>query len=221
MLRLTVFAGLGALAVGCASVSTLQGAHTLGPGQLEAAVEPSMLFAAEGQDPQAGAATSASIRYGVGQKVDVFGRFGVGGTQLGTKLMLTPPQGRWALAVAPSLGMGLPMAVGSDAPIDSVWLADMPLLLGAPVHEGELVLGAKASFGMLLGTAEISGDPFEPFALAGGLIGFRSSASQGFSMMPELTVLVPLMGQEGANLGTEIPSRGVIVAFGIGFALGS
>lgn len=220
MTRLTVLAAALVVGTGCASVATLQSAHTLGTGELQAAVEPSMLVAPDLRDLNSAALTSASIRYGVGDRVDAFGRFSVGSTTLGTKLMLTPPTGRWALALAPSLGMGLPMVLGQDVPIDTVWMADLPLLIGVPVNEGELVLGAKGSLGLLVGTEQLTGDPSEHFALAGGLIGFAPPSRGSVGLMPEVSVLVPVLGEETASLGTDIPRQGAIVSFGVGLMLG-
>lgn len=220
MKRMWAIAATWVLGVGCASVSTLQGAHTVGKGELRAAVEPQMLVAPDLRDLNSGAVTTASIKYGLGDKVDAFGRFGMGSTQIGTKLMLTPPQGRWAVAVAPSLAMGLPMALGTDAGVDSAWLADLPLLLDIPVNDGALVLGGKASYGLLVGTEQIAGTATTPFALAGGLVGFHAPSRGGIAVNPEVTVLVPVLGAERASLGTDIPKQGAIVALGFGLELG-
>ena len=215
MTRLFGLAAVVGLATACATASTMQTASTLGQGKLQAAVEPSVSYAADGTEVASGAVTSLGIRYGITNGLDIGGRFGSAGTEVHTKLSFTRYESRVHLSIAPSFAAGLGFGNGNGGAIKG----DVPLLLGLPVGDAELILGARVAEVMVVQHPDV-GDDTVWLPYVGGVLGAKLPKSGAVTPLPELAVMWPMTDSPWETHLTPIP-RGPIVSFGVGILLGS
>lgn len=173
---------------GCASLSSVQSADTLGAGRVQVALEPKVQAAGRLR-PARGAAyphLDVAVRWGVTERVDVGFRVGQSLLELQAKLLLTTPGAPGPLvSVAPSVGGFLLVGDGWAGP--ALTLA-VPLLVGLPVGGGELVLGPRLQQWLAVG-------PQGPAWLAGpGLsLGYLARLTPELALLPEVAVVAPLV----------------------------
>lgn len=182
---------------GCASLSSVQTASTLGRGHFQLGVEPGVRLQSALADPtRSGSATwvaphvDVAARYGVTDRLDVGVRGGTSLVELQGKYLLTSPENsRHALAFAPTLGGWSSSAGGLTVHTARLQL---PLLWGLKVDGGsEFVLGPRLDSRAALGTTP----PFDGavWALrAGGSVGFAWRATRLLRLLPELGFLAPI-----------------------------
>lgn len=215
MTRLFGLAALVGLATACATASTMQTASTVGAGKLQAAVEPSVSYAANGTEMASGAVTSLGIRYGLTNAIDIGGRFGAAGTELHTKIAFTKHDSPVQLSIAPSVAAGLGFGNGNGGAVKG----DIPLLLGLPIGAAELVIGGRAAEVMVVQHPDI-GDDTVWLPYVGGVLGAKLPPTGKVTPFPEVAVLWPMTDKPWQTHLTPIP-RGPILSFGVGILLGS
>lgn len=184
---------------GCASISNLQMADTLGRGNFQFGIEPGVLGA---QSLRPGAAASesgyfphvdVSARYGVSEGVDVGVRAGLSFIELQGKFLFTRPgDPHLAVSLAPTVG-GLVLGGGGSAA--GIINIGVPVLVGIKTAGGsELVLGPRLQNLVAFGTVG-SGTGGAIYGLAaGGSVGFAWRITDNFGLMPEASVVLPVLG---------------------------
>jgi hypothetical protein len=215
---------LGVAGTGCVSVSHVQTADTLGAGKFQFAIEPGVGGAAVISD-EAGASiyyphVDLAARYGITDRVDLGVRFGSSLLELQSKFLLSDPRNPdIAMSLAPSV-MGV--FLGSDEDPDAVSYMNLsvPFLVGFKTSGGsELVLGPRIS-----GTRLTLGDEGAINILsAGASLGYALRVTEGFRLMPEVGVSVPLVGNVSSRSDSEVAAGfgGGFVQVKLGFLFGS
>lgn len=200
----TFFVGLvGALTLlssGCASLSNLQTADTLGRGNFQVGVETGTLSAASTVAPVSVANgnpsflphVDVSARFGVSEGVDLGLRAGLSFLELQGKFLFTKPGDQHlAVSLAPTAGgLLLPGTGGAGSPVVGLLNIALPVLIGIKTSGGsELVLGPRLqNLVLLAGTSTVYG------LGAGGSVGFAIRFTENFGLMPEASIVVPLVG---------------------------
>jgi hypothetical protein len=198
-----------ALAVlfGCASASGLQRAETIGKGHTQfGGAMSGQLYAA--RDGRVGwPYVEAFFRYGAGDRVDLSAALSPISLRGSVKVMVWRAD-RLIVSVAPEAGGG---AFGANNEGGDVSAA-FPVLVGVPVGDNELVLGARVAWAAWQPAAGYDGTA----AGMGASVGF-SYRLGGAQLLPELSLLVPLSPLE-LKLGDRVlTGRGAFLQFG--FAL--
>lgn len=227
-MKLRVFASAASLGcvlgTGCVSVSHVQTADTLGAGKFQFALEPGVGGAAVISDENGSGGlyyphVDLAARYGVTDRVDLGVRFGSSLVELQSKFLLTSPDDvDKAISLAPSV-MGV--FLGSDEDPDAVSYMNLtlPVLVGFKTSGGsELVLGPR-----ITGTRLSAGDESVNILSAGASVGYALRVTEGFRLMPEVGVSVPLLGEVDFGGDSEVASGfgGGFVQFKLGFLFGS
>jgi hypothetical protein len=208
---------------GCGVHSGVTTAHTVGKGAFQGAIEPGAVIAAGGGASGAAPTLNFAFRYGVSDKVDFGVRLGTTTYELFTKVMLTEPD--------PSA------VVASVAPHATVWALaiggagfgffdlKVPVLIGVPVGESQLVLAPKARvFGALAGGSGASAQA--TLLMLGGGVGFSGKVGEKFRIHPEVTADIPVAAIAGASAGgtgtagAAVTTGGVLVGVNLGFLIG-
>jgi len=211
------------LATGCISFSSVQKADTLGPGKVQAAVEPGLWGGASPQGVEALPHVDATVRVGVTDRLDLGVRAGSSALELGAKVLLTEPgDPRLAVSLAPGLGGvfldGRGVTPGSPGigPAGVVSL-DAPLLVGLKLAGGsELVLGPR-----VLTLLFFSDGPLAAALGVGGSVGFSWQVTEGFALLPEVAALAPVVGRTVAGRILQgLNASGVFVSFKLGLVFG-
>lgn len=217
--RATAVAVAGATAVllaaagthGCATLGTLQTANTLGAGNFQMGLEPAFEMGVGTPQPIYVPRFDLALRYGVADRVDLAGRIGSTGLELGAKFQLTDPADKGlVLSLAPSVAGGaVPIP---DNPIGVVYVT-LPLLLGVGVGHGhQLVFAGKVANWMLLGDIGLSSLVLDELVV-GGSVGFVLKLHEKFRLMPEVSVMRPVWVSEDLG-GTSMMGS---AAFGNAF----
>lgn len=188
--------GMAVMVCGCASITAVQTADTVGRGNLQWGIEMGL----QGTTPRDGEQGSAwpridvGARYGVTERVDVSARFGQSVLELGVKALLTPvDHPRLAFSAGATAG-GLVMLDNSTNTQFGALSAAIPLLLGVKLGAHQLVVGARAQY---LGAMVLV--PTHSL-LVGGSLGFALRVSPNFIMMPEVGVTMPVLPRVPTNL---------------------
>ncbi|TQF15345.1 hypothetical protein FJV41_13910 [Myxococcus llanfairpwllgwyngyllgogerychwyrndrobwllllantysiliogogogochensis] len=216
--------GLGG--TGCVSVSHVQTADTLGAGKFQIAIEPGVGGAAViGESGAAGVYyphIDLAARFGVTERLDLGVRFGSSLAELQSKFLLTTPDDpNLAISLAPSV-MGV-FVGNDDAAVGSYVNLAVPLLVGFKTAGGsELVLGPRVS-----ATRIAAGSSTENAAVnllsVGASVGYALRVTEGFRLMPEVGISVPIVGEfnttdSSSELGAGF--EGGFVQFKLGFLFG-
>jgi hypothetical protein len=217
-----------AFGTGCVSVSQVQTADTLGSGKFQFGIEPGVGGAAVISDDVGGGSiyyphVDLSARYGVSDSVDLGVRFGSSLVELQSKFLLTDPRdpGK-AISLAPSVS-GVFLGSGdSDSSISYVNVA-LPLLVGFKTSGGsEFVLGPRVTGTRLSGSA-LEDNAAVNILSVGASVGYALRVTEGFRLMPEVGVSVPVLGEVNTSQSdSEVASGfgGGFVQFKLGFLFG-
>lgn len=193
-----------ALLAGCASISNLQTADTLGQGNFQVGVESGVLAAATSTEPLGVNQNPAwlphidvSARFGVGDGVDLGLRAGLSFLELQGKFLFTKPGAPGvAVSFAPTVG-GLLLSGGSttgSSGLVGLLNIGLPVLIGFKTSGGsEFVLGPRLQNLVLLAGTSASGGTVYGLG-AGGSLGFAWRITDNFGLMPEASIVVPLLG---------------------------
>jgi len=223
------FVAVAVLAVvvgtGCVSTSHVQTADTLGQGKFQFAMEPGVggtaVFSDEGSGGVVYPHVDLALRYGVTDNLDLGVRFGSSLVELQSKILLTSPRDpAKAISLAPSV-MGFFFGSG-DGSVNYINLA-LPVLIGFKTDGGsEFVLGPR-----LVGTNISTGSGGESASVnvlsVGGSVGYALRVSEGFRLMPEIGVSIPVVGEVNTSQSdSEVLSGfgGGFVQFKLGFLFG-
>jgi hypothetical protein len=210
---------------GCVSTSHVQTADTLGQGKFQFAMEPGVGGTAVFSD--AGGASvyyphvDLALRYGVTDTVDLGVRFGSSLVELQSKILLTSTQDTSkAISIAPSV-MGFFFGSG-DSSVNYVNLA-VPVLIGFKTAGGsEFVLGPRI-VGTNISGGGGGGDASFTVLSLGASVGYALRVSEGFRLLPEVAVAVPVVGAvDSSSTDSEVLSGfgGGFLQFKLGFLFG-
>ena len=170
---------------GCFQYGSVQTAATNGQGRFEGGLEPGIRTVLEKDDMAQVSNVTASLRYGVHDRVDVGLRLGQNAYDIHGKVMFTPAESPVLVSFAPAFFID---QYGNYA-------INAPALVGLRLKQHELTLGPRILLGadpVSLGLAN-----GEKFAF-GSSIGFAARLTQNFKLLPELTVIA---GPEGSVSG--------------------
>ncbi len=186
-------------ASGCASISSVQTADTLGRGNWQVAVESGAQRSASVYLPVY-PHFDAAFRYGLAERVDVGARLGYSGLELHGKFLLTRPgDERFAVSLAPLTGGA---TIPGSGPVVVIAHTALPLLVGFKQRGGhELVLGARVQ-----GRVAIA--PANAAIFEGGVsVGYSIRLGERFGLFPELAAMLPIVQTADASalLGTPDP----------------
>jgi hypothetical protein len=216
-------AGLLVLLSGCISFSSVQRADTLGPGRVQASVEPGLWGAATTKGAVAVPHVDAMVRVGVTERLDLGLRAGSSLLQLQAKVLLTEPGDPWlAVSLVPALGGSLLDSAGQTGtglgagPAGALSL-DLPVLIGFKVLEdSEVVLGPRA-----LTLVLFPDGPVQAALALGGSLGFSWQITSGFALMPEVSVVTPVTGRAAAGrIFQGLDASGVFASLKLGVTFG-
>lgn len=206
---------------GCASISNVQMADTLGRGGFQVGIEPGV-WAATSTNPATSTSTSnaawlphvdVSARFGVSEGVDLGLRAGMSFLELQTKFLFTKPGDRHlAVSLAPTIG-GFVLGGSSttSSSLGGILNVGLPVLIGIKTSNGsEFVIGPRLQSLILFAGTSAGGAVFG--LGAGTSVGFAWRISDNFGLMPEASVVVPLVGAAafssqvttGSALGTGL-----------------
>lgn len=214
MTRIALLPVLG----GCATLGTFQNAETLGKGNWEVGVEPSLAGLADGLDTEPFPAVAVSGRIGVGDRVDLGGRVGSGGVELTGKFGLTHREARVPVSVGLSAAG---MSVGYAGDTVTALTAQVPLLVGVRMGAHELVLGPKLHLFHM--GASYAGSS-EALWSVGGSAGFSARVGPTVKLVPELAFAVPVLNVSSGEDDTDYALRKdppIVLQVGMGFLFGN
>ncbi|MCC6335877.1 MAG: hypothetical protein IT380_18040 [Myxococcales bacterium] len=217
---------------GCASISNVQTADTLGKGNIQVGIEPGLWGAAG----QGGAAflphVDASVRYGVAERVDLGVRGGSSFLEFQSKFLLTTPgDPNFALSIAPTIGGVILFGVGSTSGGSAsggggILNIGLPVLFGIKTSGGsEFVIGPRVQNLVFFGGSGVntsSGSGSGYLLGLGGSLGFFWRIADNFGLLPEVSAVYPVLGAasnvagglQGAGAG------GALMQFKLGVIIG-
>ena len=215
-LRMAVAAlSLGLLGSGCASISQVQTADTLGAGKFQVGLEPGVRYVSASATSSDGTTTASAsgyipqfdvaLRYGVTDHLDLGARLGTSLVELQGKYLFTDPANpTLAVSLAPALSGITAGAGGASGGYVSLGL---PVLIGFKTSGGsEFVLGPRLDGVRVFGSSD-DGTSASYNTLSGGAsVGYALRVSEGFRLMPEVAVSVPLLGAATATSGGSTDS---------------
>jgi len=226
---------LGVLGTGCVSVSHVQTADTLGQGRFQFAIEPGVggaaVLAGDSDEGLEGESDTdalyyphldLALRFGVTDRVDLGVRFGSSLAELQSKFLLTHPDNpHLAVSLAPSL-MGV--FLGDDSDVGSYVNVALPVLVGFKTPGGsELVLGPRVSATRISGSSATESVAVNLVSV-GASVGYALRVTNGFRLMPEVGVSVPVIGEfNSTDSDSEVGAGfgGGFVQFKLGFLFGA
>ncbi|MBN1204133.1 MAG: hypothetical protein JXB05_04320 [Myxococcaceae bacterium] len=223
MSRIALAAVMSLLATGCASISHVQTADTLGQGNFQFALEPGAMGVASlaDQDAKPIPHVDLAMRYGVTDRLDLGVRVGSSMVELQGKVLLTAPDDPdMAVSLAPSvMSMLLRLAGLDDLTYTNLAL---PVLVGFKMDGGsELVLGPRVTLTRFTTSAE---DGSANIISAGGSLGYALRVAEGLRVMPEVGILFPLVGvADTSSTGSTVSAgfNGGFVQFKLGLLFGA
>lgn len=210
-MRARIVVLLAALSAGCASLSNVQTADTLGRGGVQVGIEPGVLGATTSSSNVGSNAyiphVDVSARFGVSPGVDVGFRAGLSFLELQGKFLFTRPGARpLVVSFAPTIGgLVLPANFLSDNPQGFALLnIGLPVLIGYKFKGGsELILGPRLQNLVVLASAQ--GSATQGYGLGvGASVGFALRFGDHFALLPEAAVVAPVYG--GAAFSTQFSS---------------
>jgi hypothetical protein len=222
--RLALAVAALALASGCVSIGGVQTADTLGKGNFQFAVEPGVWGAAaiaEDVDGFLLPHVDFTARYGVSDTVDIGARFGSSLLELQSKFLLTDPSDTGkAISLAPSVAG---IFVGAGEGVGGYANVQIPLLIGLKTSGGsEFVLGPRIADSIFFGSGG-DGGGIANILSVGASIGYAARVGEGFRIMPEVALLVPVVGTVSANGESDAAAgfTGGLLQFKVGLLFGA
>jgi len=229
-----VLAGLGLVAAGCASIGAAQTANTMGKGGLQLGVD----AAAESVDVNANAKCGGTdprcnltfpridvaVRYGVTDQIDLGAKVGSSLVELDSKFQLTSPANQgFVLSLAPSIG-GFVTKPKDATIVSGVMGAKLHLLMGIGLGPHQLVIGPELVDLLLEGAG--SDNHLHNILMVGTSLGCAFKLTDGFRIMPEIGLLIPLSPKPANfviedNFSGYLSSAGLVWQAGLAFLFGS
>lgn len=220
-----VVAALASLALslsGCASISNVQTADTLGKGNIQAGIEPGVWGVASGSGTAIVPHVDAAVRYGVADSVDIGVRAGSSFLELQGKFLFTRAgDPNIAVSLAPTLGGFIVAGGGAGGGVLNI---GVPVLIGIKTSGGsEFVIGPRVQTLVILG-ASSSGSATAALFGVGGSLGFAWRISDNFGLMPEFAAVYPVAGGAAASgIGSAfqgLNAGGAFIQFKLGILIG-
>jgi len=203
---------------GCATANSYQTASTIGDGNFQFVVEPSLLGFTVDEGTGSTGIVDISGRFGVSDNMEIGGRLGSSGVELMSKYQFTEPGSDGPIvSIAPSIGGFAAGIGGTGAGLLNV---EIPVLIGLPVGESsELVLGPKIVDTYLLATVEgVSANA--NILWVGSTIGYAAQVGERFKLLPEVGVIYPVYGSASASDGSETASESGSIGGGVSWQAG-
>lgn len=222
---LVVAAALGV--TGCASLSNVQTADTLGKGNIQVGIEPGLWGGAGSGGTTFLPHVDASIRYGVAERVDIGVRAGSSFLELQSKFLVTTPgDPNIAVSIAPTVGglvgVGSTSTSGGSAGLLNI---GVPVLIGIKTSGGsEFVIGPRMQNIIFFGGG--SGGSGSVYLMGlGGSLGFFWRIADNFGLLPEVAAVYPVVGAAAASgagsTGLQgLSANGVLMQFKLGVIIG-
>ena len=218
--RLVIFSLLGA---GCASMSNVQTADTLGKGNFQAAIEPGLWGGASTAGVAAIPHVDASVRFGVSDRVDLGVRAGSSFLEFQSKFMFTDPANPLlAGSIAPTLG-GIFASSSAQSSTGSsnaqgIFNLGVPVLVGFKLHGGhQIILGPRVQTLFVFGAGQSS-----VILGLGSSVGFAWRLTDNFILLPEVSAVYPVVGGDSTStiFRDLIAGGGTFVQFKLGILFG-
>jgi hypothetical protein len=215
---------------GCASLNAAQTANTLGRGGLQLGLEPAVegFSGNNGEGLAIVPRVDLAVRYGLTDNIDIGGKLGSSLFEINAKFQVTDPNNKaLVVSLAPSLGG---FVFGSSGDTVGSFTIKLPLLIGFGFGDGNQFVFGPNIQNILV---EESGGNCNPgngcHGVVGDVIGLGASVgaafkvSDGFRLMPEVGIMVPIIGvaSNGSNSTANVGSSGFIWQFGLTFLFGS
>jgi hypothetical protein len=223
-----VAAALALSVSGCASLSNVQTADTLGKGKIQVGIEPGLW----GGAGSGGAAflphVDASLRLGVADRVDLGVRAGSSFLEFQSKFLLTTPgDPRLAISIAPTIGgvvgFGGTTSNGGAAGLLNI---GVPVLIGLKVgSNSEFIIGPRVQNIVFFGSS--AGSPASSYLMGlGGSLGFFFGITDTFGLLPEVAAVYPVVGGSnvtgvGGAAFQGLNAGGALFQFKLGIIIGS
>ncbi len=188
-------------ATGCAATGMVQTAQTVGKGGYEVSIDPGVNGVLG--LPFAGPAFHAAFRYGVTDRIDIGARVGTTLAELQAKFLFTDPANETiAVSIVPAAGVllipGSGFVSGVNIPI--------PVLIGFKFGAHELTLGPRFQNSIYFDPTGTVDGSF--YSLGAGLsLGFAAQATESFRILPEFSVVTPIVigGSDGQGNSEYLP----------------
>jgi hypothetical protein len=212
-------------ASGCITTGNVQKAETLGKGRFQFGLEPGAYQIVQTQNPGTVVTlphVDVSARYGISDGVDLGLRLGGSLIELQGKFQLTRPEfgSGFVASFAPTVG-GAYAAFG-EARLGYMSV-NLPVLLGYHFSGGsELVFGPRIQTLLIFGATN-NGQGLAGVLSPGASIGFAWQITEGFALMPEVSMTVPVVGSVSdlnGNSATGAGSGGFFTNFKLGLLFG-
>jgi hypothetical protein len=223
MRRLVLAVAALALSSGCIAIGGVQTADTLGKGNFQFAVEPGLWGVAaitQNVDGVILPHVDFAARYGVSDSVDIGARFGSSLLELQGKFLLTDPNdpGK-AISLAPTVA-GIFVGAGEGAA--GYANVALPLLIGLKTSGGsEFVLGPRINDTIIFAGGGGNSGMTNSLSV-GASIGYAARVGEGFRIMPEVALLVPLLTAASVNGNSDAVSgfNAGLIQFKVGLLFG-
>lgn len=207
-----------AMVSGCASITAVQTADTIGRGNLQWGIETGI----QGTSPRDGDTGFAwpridvAARYGLTERLDVGARIGQSVLEVNSKFLFTSPEDpHVALSLLPSAG-GLVMIDSKTDERFGTFSFALPVLFGIKLGPNELVVAPRAQYLVFLVSKPVHA------VLAGGSVGFAIRVSPNFIVMPELGFTLPVLPRVPPEMARFVRAyaNGPLFQFTVGLLLG-
>ncbi|XXF77150.1 hypothetical protein P2318_29465 [Myxococcaceae bacterium GXIMD 01537] len=223
MRRLILSAAVLAMSSGCIAVGSMQTADTLGQGNFQFAVEPGVWGVAAIANDVEGAVlphVDFAARYGLTDTVDIGARFGSSLLEIQSKFLLTDPNdpGK-AISLAPSIAG---IFVGAGEGVGGYANVALPLLIGLKTGGGsEFVLGPRINNTIVFAGGDGNTGIGNSLSV-GASVGYAARVGEGFRVMPEISMLVPLVQSISVNGESDAAAgfAGGLIQFKVGLLFG-
>lgn len=214
-------------ATGCASLSNVQTADTLGKGNVQVGIEPGLWGGAGSGGATFVPHVDASIRYGVADRVDLGVRAGSSFLELQSKFLVTTPgDPNLAVSIAPTVGglVGIGTSSGTSGSAGLLNIG-VPVLIGIKTSGGsEFVIGPRMQNIILFGGSGSSSGSVYLMGV-GGSLGFYWRIADNFGLLPEVSAVYPVVGAAAASgagaTGLQgLSAGGALMQFKLGIIIG-
>lgn len=214
---------------GCASISNVQTADTLGKGNIQVGIEPGAWGAAGAGGAAFLPHVDASIRYGVAERVDIGVRAGSSFLEFQSKFLLTTPgDPDIAVSIAPTVGgvfvFGATSSTSSSG--GGILNIGVPVLIGIKTSGGsEFIIGPRVQNFVFFGgagTSTASGSTSGYLLGLGGSVGFFWRIADNFGLLPEVSAVYPVLGAASQVVGglQGTGAAGALMQFKLGVIIG-
>jgi len=202
---------------GCATIGTFQRAETLGQGNWEVGIEPSMWGGAGGGGAVAYPHAAVSARVGATDRVDLGGRLGSTGVEVSSKFLLSDPESDHPISLGANVGG---FAVGAGGASAGLLAVHIPLLIGIPMGErGQFIVGPKTHIYHGFASSTEGSAGFTLWSV-GASAGYAAPVGETFKVVPEVAFVVPAVASAGGE-SESVYSNGLLFQAGVGFVFGS